>query len=232
MGFLSEEDIFIFFAQHAAIPFVRLSDYKFDEGLLNLFNEDAYRQHLFLPLFKIDASLYVAMVNPLDSDFINTIGMRTGAEICPLFASPSSMVSQINKIFGPDNKYFDLEGLVVSPRGLNLIPFWRESERISIKLPVEFKPQDGRVSLISDSYISATCTDISESGKAIGIKTFIFLPPKAKISVKFPTKEPKTELIAEVIRSNIEKGGQYFLGVKFDEIKESLVRSILADVGR
>lgn len=232
LGFMSEEDIFVFFAQHAAVPFVRLGDYKLDDNLLRLFNEAIYRQHLFLPLFKIDNALYTAMANPLDSDFINTIGIQTGADIQPTFCCPSSIIAQIDKIFGPPDEYFNMEDLIVSPQGLNMIPFWRESERVSINLPVEFKPEDKRISLISDSYVSATCTDISESGKAIAIKTFIFIPPQSKILVKFPTKEPRLELSAEVIRSTIEKNGQYFLGAKFFAVNESLVKSILADAGR
>lgn len=226
-GYMSEEDVYIFFAQCSNIPFVRISDYKIEESLVNLFSENFYRENLILPLFKIENTLYIAMVNPLDSDLLNTLTMQTKAEISSLFTTPSSILEAINSNFGPDDKYFALEELIFSPQSLHMIPPIRESERLNISLPVEFKPESG-ISLISSAFISGVTADISSSGKALGIRTFVFLPSGIQVFVKFPQNDPAYSARAEVVRCSMEKGGRYFLGVKFLDIKDDLVKSILA----
>jgi hypothetical protein len=229
MGFLTEEDVYMFFAQATGIPFVRLSDYKLDLSLVELFSEEFYRENLLFPLFKVNNTLYVCMANPLNTELINTIRMQTNSDIYPLFSYPSSIIETINKFFGPDDKYFNLEDLILAPQTLNMVPFWRESERLSLNLPLEFKPIDPKVKLISPSYISATAQDISSSGKAMGIQTFIFLPPQVRIVIRFPTKDPGYEAKAQVVRCDMQKGGSYFLGIKFLEVGKDLIESILEE---
>ncbi|MCP4652159.1 MAG: hypothetical protein GY858_02090 [Candidatus Omnitrophica bacterium] len=231
MNFMTEEDVYMFFAQHALIPFLRISDYELDPELLSFFPEALYRENYFLPIFKVENIMYVCMANPLDAGLVSTLTMQaTDLEIYPVFGTPSAIQGAVNAFFGPDDKYFDLEDLIVSPQGLGLMPFWRESERLSIKLPVDFKPVDERVKLVSSSYVSATVLDISASGNALGIRTFIFLPPYSKVMIKFPSKDSSYEASAEVVRCNLERGGRYFLGVKFLEIREDIIKSILAEV--
>lgn len=231
MGYLSEEDVFMFFARHAAIPFVRINDYQIDRELLSIFSEAVYREHLLLPLVKMDDVLYVCMANPLDSNLINTLGVQANLEIRPLFACPSLIQETINNFFGPDDKYFNIDDLIFSPQGSNLIGSTRESERISINIPVEFKVDDKRVKVVISSYAPATCLNISKNGKALGLKTVIFLPMQTKISIKFPVKYTNKDIAAEVIHCRVERGGQYILGIKLLGIDENLRKNILTEAG-
>lgn len=227
LEYLNEEDVFSFFSSNTGIPFVNVSDYVVREELIHLFSEQLYREHYFLPLCKIKNTLYVAMANPLDTDVVNILSMHTHCTIYPLFASVSSLREAIENFFGPEDKFFDVGELIVSPQTLNEIPFWRESERLSLNLPVELKPDDECITLISSSFISATATDISRSGKALGINAVVFLPPETKILMKFPLKDPTYEIRGEIARCTTGEKGHYFLGVRVNEIREDLLREFL-----
>jgi hypothetical protein len=230
LGYLTEEDIFLFFSQHSQIPLIKISDYQIDPELLNLFSEEKYREYLFVPLFKIENTLYIGMANPLDTELLDILKKNTELEIYPLFAPPSSILEVIDHFFGPDDRcYSSLNNLILAPQTLNLVPFWRESERISLKIPVEIKVMDERIKLNSSGYICGTGLDISRSGKAMGIETIIFLPSKVKINIRFPSEDPSYEAKAEIVRCNVGKKGKYFLGIRFIEIKEEIIRNILKE---
>ncbi len=229
LGFLTEEDIFRFFAQSAKLLYVRISDYRIKEDLFGLFPEQFYREHLFLPLFKIEDTLYVGMANPLNTDLINTLGLQTNFDVTPLFSCPSAILKVINQVFGPDDKYFDLEDLIITLGTIQNLALWRESERLRINLAIELKPRDERINLVSSAYIPATVCDVSSNGKAMGIRTFIFIPSQIKLLVKFPSKDPSYEAEAEVVHCDMEKKGKYFFGIKFEEIKPALAESIVAE---
>lgn len=229
LGYLSEEDIYLFFAQHSQIPLIKISDYQLSEELIKLFPEQLYREYFFIPLFRIENILYTGMANPFDTEFIDNLRMRINLDIYPLFASPSAILNAIDQFFGPDDRWFDnINNLADTHPTLNL-PFWRESERIPIDLSIEFKPYDKRISLASSEYIPATASDISGSGKAMGMRTTVFIPSKIQILIRFPSKDPSYEAKAEVVHCSISKKSKYFLGVKFLEIKDELVKSILEE---
>lgn len=227
--FMTEEDVYTFFANETNVPFVRLADYKVDEEVLRLFPEQFCRENILIPLFRIENTFYICMATPLDTDLINTLEIKTNMEIAPLFGSPSEILKTLDKYCGPDDRYFNLENLIIPPQLLNMIPFWRESERISVNIPVEFKSDDKRVSLVSSSYISGTALDVSRSGRAMGIRTVIFVPPQTSILIKFPSYDPAYEIKSVAVRCAMERGGKYLMGVKFSDIKDDLIRHILKD---
>lgn len=228
MGYMSEQRVYEFFSQQALIPFVKIADYKPDVALVKLFPESAYRDNCFFPLTKIEDQLYVCMANPLNTNLVSTIEMQSGMQVFPVFACASEIVAAINAIFGPDDRYFDLENLIVYPQTTSVMPFWRESDRALLKLDVELKPVDERMQLISGAYVPATTVDISTSGRALGVRAIIFLPPTVKVMVRFPSKDPSYEAKGEIARCNMEKGGKYVIGIRFLDIKEELLKTIAA----
>ena len=229
MGYLSEERVYEFFSQQALIPFVKISDYQIDPNVIKIFPERSYREHIFLPLLKIDDTVYVCMANPVDSNLISILEAQSGAQIFPMFAAPTEIQRTIDTIFGPDDRFFDLEDLIPYPQTVGVMPFWRESDRLNVKIEVEFKLADERLKLVSSSYVPAMVCDISSSGKAVGFKSIVFLPPTVKILLRFPSKAPDYEVKGEIMRCNLEKGGKYIVGAKLTEIREDLVAAILKD---
>ena len=226
---MSEEDIFTFFAKSANIPFIKLSDYNLNDDLIKLFQESLYRERLFIPVFKIENILYVAMANPLDSDLLNMLAMQVDFEIYPLFAAPTSILAAVDKFFGPANEKFSIENLISAPRSLSMLPPSRESERVSVNMPLEIKPIDDRISLVFSSYLSATAKDVSISGKALGVRAMVFLPVGVKVLVKLSQNDLSCEVESQVVRCAIEKDGKYLLGLKFTKVDAAVLEKILAN---
>ena len=226
LGLISEEELYIFFGQNFNIPYVRPADYILDEKIIKLFPEELYREHLFLPIFKIENCLYICMANPLDAEFMNMIEMRMGSDIYILFSSPFLIEREINKLFGPDEKNFYLDNLSSSPNRLNMLPFWRESQRLSVELPLEITVQDKRINLSYASYFSAIAVDISYSGEALGVKIDIFIPQGVKVKVKFIT-QPFYEITGDVVRCNLEQDGSYWVGIKIIDLEGDFKKKIL-----
>jgi hypothetical protein len=229
LGFMTEEKVYEFFSRQALIPFVKVSDYQLDPQLLKMFPESSYRDNCFLPLAKVDGMLYVCMANPLDANLVSTLEMQSDGQVFPMFASPSAIYAAVSSYFGPEDKFFNMEDLISYPQTVGAVPFWRESDRLAVKLDMEFKLNDERVRFSASSYIQATACDISSSGKATGFRTFIFIPQGVKILIKFPSKDQNYEVAAEVARCNMEREGNYYIGAKFIQIKDELIQSILKD---
>jgi len=225
-GFLSEEEVFMFFAGYSGIPFVRLSDYNISEELLALFPEPLYRDKLFVPLLKMENVLYAAMVNPLDSDLINTLTTRTGMEINVLFANPSALQKVLDKHFGSPDQFFDIRGLMSAPQAFSMMPPARESERVSVDIPAEIELEDKNVTLVSGAPLSVMISDISSSGRAAGMSAPVFLPAGARLCVKFSLKDISCKVKAQVSRCTSEKNGRYSLGVQFIA-EEAVIKSLM-----
>jgi len=66
LGFLTEEDIVNARARALGVPYIDLTNYVIDTGLIRLVPEDFAKRYKVVPLFKIGNSLTVAMANPHD----------------------------------------------------------------------------------------------------------------------------------------------------------------------
>lgn len=229
LSYINEKDVFSFFSQHAQIPLVETEDYQVGPELVNLFSENLYRQFLFLPLYVLDNTLYVAMANPLNAELLSTLRMHTKYDIVPLFSLSSSLRRAIDAFFGPDDKFFDVEGLITPPQTLNEIPFYRESERCSLhNMFVEVKSDDERVKLVSSDFVAGTAADISSSGKAMGINSGVYFPPKTRILLRFPLRDPDYIAKGEVMRCVLgREKKQYLLGIRFLEIEPDFLQKLI-----
>jgi len=225
LGYLTEEDIFTFFSQETRIPLVNISEYKLNPELLRLFPEEFYRENLFVPLFKIENNLYLGMMNPLNTELIERVEKETNSTVIPLFSSPSAILKALDNFFGPKDYYVDLEDLTISSSRLSF-PFYRDSERVKVNLPVEIKPVDKNIELVTSSYIPATCVDISENAEAIGVRIFIYFPSKIRLLIKFPSQE---EIEGEVVHCTVKEKGYYLLGIKFFEKQKEFLEKFLKE---
>ncbi len=232
MGYMSEEKMYAFFSQQALIPFVRIADYKPNAEVLKLFPEASCREYCFLPLVKVDTTLYVCMANPLDTNLITTLERQSGLEVFPLFALPAQVLQAVDRYFGPDDRWFNLDDLITFPQTIGVMPFWRESDRLVIKIEAEFMVDDERMQFVSSVFVPATVTDISSSGKALGFKTMVFVPPTIKLALRFPTYQTDGNVTAEVVRCNLDKGGSYLMGVKLLTIGDALLASLLKEASK
>ncbi len=78
LGYLSEEDISLFFSQESNIPFIKISDYQIKQETLDLIDENFCIQNLIIPLFKVKDVLFVACSNPLNTSLMEALAKMTG----------------------------------------------------------------------------------------------------------------------------------------------------------
>ena len=83
------------------VPFVRLSDFMIEPSLVKMFSEDTLRRLKFIPLFKSDNVLTIAMVNPLDIKAIDEIRRLANMDIETMVCEEEDLEQTLNTIFSP-----------------------------------------------------------------------------------------------------------------------------------
>lgn len=232
LGYMSEEDIAIFFSQESGINYVRISDYEINYEVIRLLEEGFCRENLVIPLFKIKDTLFVACTNPLDTILIDSLTKLSGCSVELLIATRLSIVQALDLYLGPEEKSFNIVKLMYKQGPLQgLIP-WRESERLNLSIPVSIRVEDKSISLNCSSPLEGYSRNISQSGTAIGLQVFLFLPKGVNVSLEFYPNEASggspavIKAKGEIVYSRMEKGQRYLLGILFTEIDE-LARSQL-----
>ncbi|MCM8800664.1 MAG: PilZ domain-containing protein [Candidatus Omnitrophica bacterium] len=239
LGFLSSEDVAIFFAQETGIPYVRVSDYSISSEVLNLVEEGFCRENLFIPLFKVKEKLYIAMINPLDTALVDRITKITGLDIEPLISNIESINSALDTYYGLSEEAFAIEKFVFKQQPLRKIGYWREQERLPLKIPVYLQLDDKEIKLHYSSPIEGTTCNISHGGTAVGLNIFLFIPKGVKVNLEF---KPKHDLNSssplnikakgEIIYCRMEKEQRYFLGIKFIQIDDESRNKLITLAGK
>ncbi len=225
LGFLSLDDIAVFFAQESGVPYVNICDYLIGAEAARLIDEDFCRQNTVVPLFKIKDSLFVACANPLDTALTDALTKLAGCDIVPLLATSFSIIKALNAIYGIEDKVFESEKFLTTQEPLKGLAFWRESERLPLNIAVSIKIEDRSFTLSYASSIDGYTRDISYSGTAIGLEVFLFLPKGIAVTLEFKPDKNLTaadkviiKVRGEIAYCRMEKGRHYFLGVRFTEI--------------
>jgi len=82
-GFAEDEVVVDCLSELLNIPFIKLHDYAIDPAVLELVPQELSVKHKVFPVFKIEESLTIAMVNPGDVQVIDRLHRETGCEIEP-----------------------------------------------------------------------------------------------------------------------------------------------------
>lgn len=229
LGFLSADDLTVIFAQESGIAYARIADYRLDPEVMKLLEEDFCRQNSIIPLFKINGVLFTACANPLDTAFMDNLARISGLEIEPLFAPEEAITKALDSYYGPQDKAFSCARLIIQQPALEGLPFWRESERLSLNIPVSITIADTSLVNPCAQPIESFSRDISRNGAALGLEILFYLPKGAKISIDFkPPQSPQPiKAKGEVIYCRMEKGKNYFLGIKFSQISSQALSQLL-----
>lgn len=233
LGYLSDEDIAIFFAQESGIAYVKISDYKISPEILHLADEAFCRENLAIPLFKIKNILFIACSNPFDTTLLDNLMKMVNCDVEPLIATKHSILQALDYYWGVEDKTFALEKFIITQAPLQGVTFWRESERMPLDMPVAIKIDDAAISLNGSFSIEGYTRNISCGGTAVGLYIFLFLPKGTKVSLEFKpsaiiscASEP-IKISGEVVYCHMEKGKWYFLGIKFSETNEEVKAQLI-----
>lgn len=233
LGYLSEEDVFIFFAQESNLCYVKVADYALEGSVLKILDEPFCREHVVIPLYKVKTTLFVACANPQDTDTIDSIARTTGLTVEPLCASHHSVQQALDTYFGPKDSVFMFEQFLFKPAPLQGITFHREAERTPLNIPVTVKVLDKDVILRYSAPIEGFTRNISISGTAIGLQVFLYLPKGLEVLLEFKTEytlfkaEKTLTARGTIVYCGMEKGLRYALGIAFTQIDNDVLNKLL-----
>ena len=98
MGVVTERDIAAALARQFGFKTVaNIARAKFSEELLGLFDSDTASKRMLFPLKKEGASLFLAMVNPLEIETIDNISFKSGLRVVPCVTTPTEIQSAVNR---------------------------------------------------------------------------------------------------------------------------------------
>ena len=98
MKVISERDVALVLARQFGLKTVKnIADHNFPEQILDLVDSEKALQKLIFPLRVENKTLYLAMVNPLDMETLDTLSFGTGLRIIPYLTTPQEIHAAINK---------------------------------------------------------------------------------------------------------------------------------------
>ncbi len=233
LGYLTETQLMVFFAQESGIAYINLSDYRIAPEVLHLLDEHFCRQNTVIPVCKINDLLYLACSNPLDPALVDAAGKHCGLSVEPLFATTAAITAALDYYWRLNERNFSAGQFISRKNPLKGVGFWRESERLFLSLPVMVAVRDQGIALAPAQQLKAQAQDISRNAKAIGIACPVFLPRGVSLFMEFDgLKRPgarQEEFCAtgEIIRCFMLKEGDYFLGVTLGELDPVLRQRLL-----
>lgn len=99
LDFISNEKIIDFLGRHLGIPYVDLKRYLIDPKVIELVSEPLAFKYRLVPLFQIENTLTVAMVDPLDVGAIDALAHHTGLSIEPMIATEEDITGIIHQYY-------------------------------------------------------------------------------------------------------------------------------------
>lgn len=95
---ISERDIALVLARQFGLKTVKnICQHNFPKSLLELIDSEKALQKMIFPLRLDGKTLYLAMVNPLDMETLDTLSFGTGLRIVPYLTTPQEIQAAINK---------------------------------------------------------------------------------------------------------------------------------------
>jgi hypothetical protein len=229
LGYLSEADISRFFAGESGVPYVDISAYRINRETLVLLDKDYCVQNSVMPLFRVKNRLFVACGNPFNTGVIEALEKMSGLVVAPLICDARSIQAALDIYWGMDDKFFEAGNFILGPKRLRKISLWRESERLTLTIPVAVNPKDSSVLVCSGAPIAGKTCNISAKGNAAAINIPLFLPEGLKVLMDFSAEQPLSDLkvSGEIVHSYMDNARQYTLGVKFTDIKDVVKNKLL-----
>lgn len=103
-GFITEEQVLEFLSQRINIPFVSLRDYTIDPDVTKFVPISLAKKYHFMPLFKIEDTLTIAMADPLDVFAIDELRAALKCRIQPVLASGA----EIERLVGENYRLLEV----------------------------------------------------------------------------------------------------------------------------
>ena len=100
LGYLDERELNRYISQQLKIPYLSLGHYDVDKTIMGLIPERTIRSKKFLPLFRLNNTLNIAVSDPLDASPINAARDETGLKIEPVIVTETEIENAIDLFYG------------------------------------------------------------------------------------------------------------------------------------
>src|SRR3989338_3799174 len=120
--FVTEEEILDFLKKRFNIEFISLKDYSVDPEITKLVPTSLAHKYHFIPLFRTDDTLTIALSDPLDVFAVEDIRTALKYRIEPVFASPAEIQALAGKNFR------SLESMPNPEAEMEVVQYGTESE--------------------------------------------------------------------------------------------------------
>ena len=98
--YASEEQLARFIAKKTHLPYINLNDYAIDRRVLEVIPAATARRHKFIPLFKIENVITVAMADPVGAISIEDVASVAGCPAEAVIATQESILAAIDQWYG------------------------------------------------------------------------------------------------------------------------------------
>jgi len=99
LGFAREEDIAQSLTAQYGFPYLPLSNYDINPGIINIVPGRVARQYLLIPIDKISNNLTLAMSNPLNVQAIEDVELLSGCSVQTFVSTSSDIKRAIEKYY-------------------------------------------------------------------------------------------------------------------------------------
>lgn len=100
MGFVAEDDLQRALAKQLALPFVKLSEQQIPPAIISLVPARVVNHYHLIPVEKVNGSLRVAMVDPLDVHTLDDLQMMLKMGVEPMVTTNKEIEDAIKRYYG------------------------------------------------------------------------------------------------------------------------------------
>lgn len=93
LGYVTEEQIAQVITIQYGFPYLPLSNYEIDEGVIKLIPENVARQYCLIPIDKIGNTVTIAMADPINAQAVEDIELVTSSAI-QIFVSTATDIKE------------------------------------------------------------------------------------------------------------------------------------------
>ena len=107
LGFATEEDVVSVLSEQMGLAYIDLNAYQIEPEVLELIDQKTAHQYKALPLFKIDNTLTVALVDPLELQSVDELNGITNLEVQPVFGTRTAILKALDRYYGKSSALND-----------------------------------------------------------------------------------------------------------------------------
>jgi type IV pilus assembly protein PilB len=99
LGFVTEDILLDYLSTQLSVASVDLNHYAIDPKVISLASAELAHRYRFIPLFKIEDTVTIAMADPLDLFALDRIKFEMGYKIKPVISTEKSVMAAINQFY-------------------------------------------------------------------------------------------------------------------------------------